>query len=432
MGTRLRVEAEGRARAELEGAVEAALAAVQDCEARWSTWVAGSELQWLNRAPLGRRVAIDSRLARGLRLVRALSKRSRGAFEPGIASLVEAWGLRTGGRLPSSDEVATALAKSGLRGLEVGEDWACRHRDVRVEEGGFAKGLALDAALRAARASASAARASTSCGQSGASRAGFAHSDARDGLAHSDARDEFPHSDAREGAASFFFDFGGQLLASGCSVDVAIADPRQRSRALLRLRLTNASLATSGNSERGIVVDGRRLGHLIDPRSGQPAPDFGSLSVIARDAVTADALSTGLYVLGPARALAFANAADDVEVVVIERASQSPAVGVGATSPRERESAGRGVHANESAGRGVHANHTARLRASAGLRVRASEGLRGRLSAFAPGVTIEFCARVDTSSTGTHGARDSSYSTRAGPRSSSRKTSNSSTHQSLR
>jgi len=68
--------------------------------------------------------------------------------------------------------------------------------------------------------------------------------------------------------------------------------------------MDHGSVATSGNSERGIAIDGRRYGHLLDPRTGRPAPDFGSLAVWAADPLLADCLSK-LYVLGPDRALAW-------------------------------------------------------------------------------------------------------------------------------
>src|SRR5262249_37175015 len=105
----------------------------------------------------------------------------------------------------------------------------------------------------------------------------------------------------------------------GWTVD--LADPRRRDRAVATLRLDRGSVATSGNSEHGIEVAGRRYGHLLDPRTGRPAPDFGSLAVWAADPLLADCLSK-LYVLGPDRALAWVaahpNFADGVQVLVLE------------------------------------------------------------------------------------------------------------------
>lgn len=67
-----------------------------------------------------------------------------------------------------------------------------------------------------------------------------------------------------------------------------------------------------------MTVGGEHIGHVLDPRTGQPARDFGSLTVWAKTAFAADCLSTGLYVLGPDSALAWAARAPEIEVVVIE------------------------------------------------------------------------------------------------------------------
>jgi thiamine biosynthesis lipoprotein len=78
-------------------------------------------------------------------------------------------------------------------------------------------------------------------------------------------------------------------------------------------------VATSGSSERGIVVDGERLGHILDPRTGRPSGDFGSVTVWAPDAFTADCLSTALYVMGPDAALAWAATHPGQSVVVVRQ-----------------------------------------------------------------------------------------------------------------
>ena len=107
---------------------------------------------------------------------------------------------------------------------------------------------------------------------------------------------------------------------------VEIADPRDRSRAALRLSVDGGSVATTCNSERRRIVDGRPLGHLIDPRTGRPAADFGAVSVWTREAIDADCLSTACFVLGPDAALALAERLDGVEIVVLRCEEDSGAL----------------------------------------------------------------------------------------------------------
>src|SRR5262249_12092789 len=80
--------------------------------------------------------------------------------------------------------------------------------------------------------------------------------------------------------------------------------PRPRARPAGMLALTDLSSSPPADSERGREVGGRRIGHELDPRTGEPAPDFGSATVVAPSALVADILSTAFFVLGPEKGLA--------------------------------------------------------------------------------------------------------------------------------
>jgi thiamine biosynthesis lipoprotein len=276
MGTSLEVRVEAVSRDVALAASEVAVRALEAAEARLSTWRDDSELARLNRAPAGTPVQLSPRLAAELRGVRHWWRESGGAFDPGIGALVAAWGLRTGGRVPSLEERERARDAGGLAALRLeAGDRAVRLRPgLRIEEGGWGKGAGLDAAVEALRA------------------------------------------DRRATAA--VLNLGGQVAVygKGTSWTVPIADPRDRRRAVVSLQIASGSLATSGNSEHGFELDGVRHGHLLDPRTGAPARDFGSLTVWAATALAADCLSK-LYVLGPDGALAWARTHEGVEVLVL-------------------------------------------------------------------------------------------------------------------
>jgi thiamine biosynthesis lipoprotein len=125
--------------------------------------------------------------------------------------------------------------------------------------------------------------------------------------------------------ASAFLNFGGQVLALGADRGadwvVPVAHPGRRHDEAARLRLRDRSASTSSQSERFVDADGRRLGHVLDPRSGEPVPAWGSVTVVAEDPALADVLSTALLVLGPDAALAWAESRDDVGVLVLEIAA---------------------------------------------------------------------------------------------------------------
>ena len=282
MGTYLRVEVEAEDRAAGLAASEAAIQAVLAVERRLSTWTEESELARFNRTPVGEPFRPSRELADELSRALRLRADTDRAFDPGVGALVEAWGLRTGGRRASDEELAAALAPAGLAALTIDAEGTLvrNHAALRVEEGAFGKGAALDAALEALRAS---------------------------------------------GAGSALVDLGGQVAVldgpdtAAAPRRIPIAHPDERDLAALVIALPHGSLATSGNSERGIEVDGVRRSHVMDPRSGRPAPDFGSVSVWAADAFEADALSTALFVMGPERGATWAAARDGVEALYLVR-----------------------------------------------------------------------------------------------------------------
>jgi len=275
MGTTLLVGVTADSRAAGIAASEAAIRACETAEQRLSTWNTTSELARFLAAPAGQAIALSPALYAELETAQHFTRATGGAFDPGLGALIAAWDLRGTGRRPTAEDLARARASSGILRLELAGGRAIRPAGLLIDEGGFGKGAALDDAARAALAA---------------------------------------------GARQARFDLGGQWLVAGRgdSVTIELADPRARARPVASVRIAAGSLSVSGQSERGVTVDGERIGHVLDPRTGQPARDFGSLTVWAPTAFAADCLSTGLYVLGPDSALAWAARTPEIEVVVIE------------------------------------------------------------------------------------------------------------------
>ena len=99
---------------------------------------------------------------------------------------------------------------------------------------------------------------------------------------------------------------GGDVAHRGTgSAIVGIEDPlrpHDNAKPLMRIDLANAALATSGSAHRGFEIGDDSYSHVIDPRTGEPVDSVASASVVATDAMTADALATTLTVIGPAEA----------------------------------------------------------------------------------------------------------------------------------
>ena len=281
MGTTLRIGVHASSRGAGIAAIEAALEAVQFTDSLLSTWRDDSELARLNRIPPGQTAPVPPTLAPMLAEVVRWSRATGGAFDPAIGALVDAWDTRGRGRVPTGEELARALERSGPRAIELSADgraWRRSADGAWLDSGGFGKGAALAAA--------------------------------RDSL-------------AAHGVGSALLDFGGQVLALGADTaggawSVPVAHPARRLEPVARLALRDRSASTSSQSERFVEVGGRRYGHIFDPRTGRPVPAWGSVTVVARDPLLADILSTALLVLGPEAALAWARERREIGVLVLE------------------------------------------------------------------------------------------------------------------
>lgn len=280
MGTPVRlVVAHDAGRTAALAASEAVLDALESTEALLSTWRPDSPLSRLNASAVGKGAAVPPELAPLLEAAFGWIPRTSGAFDPRVGALVDAWDLRGDGRVPTPAELASALAAAGEAGVTLGAGAMLRrHPAAWTDAGGFGKGAALSAAARVL---------------------------------------------ASHAAASALVDLGGQLLLVGTPGDgpeawpVSVAHPRDRMRPVLELRVRDASVATSGTSERAIEVDGSRYGHLLDPRTGRPVPAWGSVTVVSPDPLEADVLSTALYVMGPDTGMAYARGLRETGVIFL-------------------------------------------------------------------------------------------------------------------
>lgn len=281
MGTTLRVRVAASQREAGIAAIEAVFAEVRRLDDLLSTWRDDTELARLNRSPIGVPLRASPELLSLLLEARAWSLKTGGAFDPTVGPLIEVWDLRAKGRRPSAAELRRAVSASGVHGFTFDADAGVIRRldpAAWIDEGAFGKG----AALRAAR-----------------------------------------ESLLGSGIRSALLDFGGQLVAVGSEESgrgwmVGVAHPSRRDEPAALIRLGDASAATTSDSERFVEVAGERIGHILDPRTGLPVAAWGSVTVVAEDPVTADVLSTALFVLGPTRAMSWVRDHEGVAVLFLE------------------------------------------------------------------------------------------------------------------
>jgi FAD:protein FMN transferase len=242
-------------------AAQAALAELRRVEGALSRFDEASDLSERNRrAGRGGALAVAPDLASALGAAVRFQRITGGAFNSAVEPLMRAWGFhapRT--REPTRAELAEAEAAVRAAGIELhGTRVALRGAGTRLDLGGIGVGYGLDRAGEVLR---------------------------------------------RAGVRRAFLDVSGDCLALGAPPGqagwlVEIADPEREDQVLpgARTRLRDAALATSSNLV-SVVRYGRAVrGHVMDPWSGWPAARCRQVSVVARTAVEADALSTAMLV----------------------------------------------------------------------------------------------------------------------------------------
>jgi thiamine biosynthesis lipoprotein len=198
---------------------------------------------------------------------RELHDATLGAYDIAAGSLVRTWGfLRRQGRTPDDDVLAAARAASGMHLVELdaaGRRVRFTRPGVEINPGAIGKGWAIDAAMSRLR-DAGVQSALVHGGQSSVRAAGI----------------QGPTTPGRRGWR------------------VGLAHPLRPGRRLATFTLVDRALGTSGSGTQFFIDRGRRLGHILDPRTGRPAEGVHCATVVAPSAADADALATALYVLG--------------------------------------------------------------------------------------------------------------------------------------
>ncbi len=126
----------------------------------------------------------------------------------------------------------------------------------------------------------------------------------------------------KAGIKNCLINAGGDIYCLGDKLgkpwEVAIQNPRAKGT-LERLLLKDQAVATSGNYEQFFLKDKARYSHIFDPRTGKPSDSgLASVTVIAADCLTADALATSIFVLGKVKGEELVKKFSDVKIIVIE------------------------------------------------------------------------------------------------------------------
>lgn len=252
--------------APLEGVARDVKAAFDVVIAQMSQWDAASALSRINRDPPGIWHPVAAELAHVLRAAFGIAQASRGAFDPGLGRLTDAWGFGAAG--PVGRVPADAGTKGGAIEFDAAKQRVRRTGEAALDLSGIAKGYAVDLAAEWLLA---------------------------------------------QGVRHFLLEIGGELRGEGIRPDgqpwwVDVEMPPAVSLPPWRVALHDLSVATSGSYRRRFSDGGRDYSHSFDPATERPIVNgVSSVTVIHRSCMMADGWATALTVLGPSPAIALAD-----------------------------------------------------------------------------------------------------------------------------
>ncbi|MBF0277104.1 MAG: FAD:protein FMN transferase [SAR324 cluster bacterium] len=250
-----------------------------------SEYQENSEIGRINQNAGRQELTISEDTANVLALALSVAQSSDGAFDPTFRPLLNLWDYnRTHTKLPSDESIQSALELVGYKKIE----FDFQSRKIRLPKKGMWLGL-------------------------GAVSKGYIVQAIVDVF-------------RRYNFNNFLVNAGGDIFASGSkggkSWKIGVPDPSHRNRMSFYVPVSNAAFCTSASYERFIELNGKRYGHILNPKTGYPVQYTQGVTVIANKMAYCDAIATTIFVLGPAEGLAFADHLPQTEAIIFDENSQ--------------------------------------------------------------------------------------------------------------
>ena len=332
MATRFELVLHGQEPGRLRAAGELALAEIERLEAQLSLFRPTSEISLLNARAAREPVRVSTELFSLLQLARTLHDETSGAFDITIGPLMRCWGFRDGvGRVPSTEELAEVRQHVGMHLVQLDSaNGTVRFsaQGVKIDLGAIGKGYAIDRAVELLR-------------ESGITRA-LLHGGTSTvyGLGHPPESDAWKIAieDPRHAPPTELPNGARTLVRSNIQVSTC---PQTSSRSNIpnplkqpgsenlhpeadlplapfaTVALKDEALSVSAIWGRALKAEGKSYGHILDPRTGQPATGAVLAAVALTSATETDALSTALLTLGPDGHHLIANLRPGIRTLVV-------------------------------------------------------------------------------------------------------------------
>ena len=282
MGTIVEITAISTDAERADLAITAGFKEIKRLEEMMSTYIGESELSKVNKAAGIDWVKIDPELSEVVKASIQTSEMTGGGFNIAVGPAVKLWDVGGEEYLPTEDELGKIKSIIDFKDISLDEEnqkLFLKKAGMKIDLGGIAKGYASDRAEKVLK--------------------GFGINDGIIAVA-------------------------GDIKVFGKRPDkkpwkVGIRHPRKEGAILAEIELNDEAISTSGDYERFFIKDGVRYHHILDPATLKPAMECQSVTIVARQGIKADALATGVFVMGPEKGMELIEKLPDIEGVIVDK-----------------------------------------------------------------------------------------------------------------
>ncbi len=288
MGTFARVVVVAQSQDVGRKCISAALEEIHKVDGLMSDYKSDSEISRVNKEAAERAVQVSESTYEVLRRSVEFSTLTDGAFDITVGPLMDLFhDAEKQAAAPTAEQIAKAKSKVGFEKLRLDSENRTVQfavEGMRLDLGGIAKGYAIDKAIEAVQ---------------------------------------------RSGALGGMVDIGGDIRCFGSPPEgrehwlIAVQDPNATAAAttggglLMTLKVTNTAVATSGDYQQYVMIEGERYSHIMNRKTGTSAAGLASVTIIADNATDADALATSVSVMGAEKGLALIEKRPETEAILI-------------------------------------------------------------------------------------------------------------------
>ncbi|MCM8803985.1 MAG: FAD:protein FMN transferase [Candidatus Omnitrophica bacterium] len=251
---------------------------VKNLERKLSIFKEESEVSKLNRY---KKYTVSPETIEVIKKSIYVSEITEGAFDITCKPIIDLYKQKSKeNRIPTNKEINEILKKVGWEKIKINGNIITLHNDAEIDLGGIAKGFIVDRVY------------------------------------------EFLKS---KGIKNGIINGGGDLYCWGSNPEgknwkIGIENPFEEGKIIEIFRITNKGIATSGNYKRYLKIKSKKIGHIVNPKTGLPAEEIPvSVTVIASDCTIADGLATGIFVLGVEKGMELVNGLKNVECLIVDK-----------------------------------------------------------------------------------------------------------------